>query len=521
MKFLLPLLLISSPLCAQDAPAPDAAPAAPAVAQAPAAAAAPDAPPTNVTETKALTTPTPPEVHEAAQKAAESVAPKAEAPVKAETPAKVEEPKVEVSAPKQIETKPLPPAKKENKEEPKPAAKPQAKAAGPDDEWLFAKSAAEDSDSAVQDASVDDLRLFVRRHPEAAQAPDALFLIASLKTKKDWQQAATALLRLVYEYHGSAAELRAKSNYLELVGNKASRKQRPLLNDLVNVPDADDKADRLSALWSRVAEKAPDALYEPVSAEIQDFFVRFPDHKDNDKLQAALARLHAANDKPAAAVLAWRKLLALYPASALRPQAQMAIGDLYADALRDPKKAIDAYQQLIASYPEAPEVRSALEGSARLFEEKLRQYDLAVEMDEKIVKLFPKTPASLKAFKAVARLQRDRLSKSDDAVKTLQRLSAAHGGQEGVDALMLAADIARRDLKDYAREAALRAQVAADYPTAKEAVQSLYDAASVYEDDAKDGGKALETYHAVADKYPSSKQAKKAGDRIAKLAAGK
>ena len=518
MKFILPLLLASAAFAAETpntlaGPAPTS----------PAAVPAPDAPPATVTEGKELVAPAPPEVHEAAKKTAEEIAPKAAAPI--ETP-KAEEPKIEVAAPKLEETKPIPPAAKKEepkKDEPKPAAapKPAAKAVGPDDEWLFAKSAAEDSDSNVQDAAVDDLRLFVRRHPDAPQAPDALALIASLKAKRDWQQSAVALLRLVYEYHGSAAELRAKSTYLELVGNKASRKQRPLLNDLVNVPDADSKADRLSALWSRVAEKAPDALYVPVSAEIQDFLVRFPDHKDNDKLQGALARLHAANDKPAAAVLAWRKLLALYPDSALRPQAQMAIGDLYADALRDPKKAIDAYQQLIASYPQAPEVLDALQGSARLFEEKLKQYDLAVEMDEKVVKLYPKTPGSLQALKSIARLQRDKLSKSDEAVKTLLRLSAMHGGQEGVDALLQAADIARRDLKDYAREAGLRRQVSTDFNTAKEAPGALYDAAGVYESDLKDNAKAIELYKEAASKYPSDKYGKKSAARAEKLAAAK
>ncbi|MFI5345362.1 MAG: tol-pal system YbgF family protein [Elusimicrobiota bacterium] len=520
MKTLLLLAVFAAPLAAQEA-----APSAPAAEVKDLAAPAPGSAPAPA-EAKALTAPPSEETKVSAQKAADSVPAKPAEPVKVEEkkpePAKVEapkaeEPKVVVESPKLEGTKPLPPVAK------KAAAKPvaAAKVVGPDDEWLFAKSAAEDADSAVQDAAVDELRLFVRRHPDASQAPDALFLIAGLRAKKDWQLAAASLLRLIYEYNGSEAELRAKSTYLELIGNKASRKQRSALNDLVNVPDTDDKADRLSALWARVAEKAPDALYEPVADEIRDFLVRFPDHKDNDKLQAALARLHAANDKSAAAVLAWRKLLALYPESALRPQAQMAIGDLHADALRDPKKAIDAYQQVIASYPDAPEVLGALESSARLFEEKLKQYDLSVEMDEKIVKLFPKTAGSLKALKGMARLQRDRLSKSDEAIKTLQRLSAMHGGQDGVDALLLGADIARRDLKDYGREAALRIQVSTDYQAAKEAPQALYDAAGVYEDDVKDAAKAIETYKLVATKYPTHKLAKKGTDRAAKLAAAK
>lgn len=505
MKTLCLLAALSVPLAAQPAPAASALAAAPA---SPAAAPAETAP-----------TPPPAEATDAAPRAAETPAAKADAPASVARPEalkpdapiveppKVEEPKVTVTSPKLEETKPLPSES--------------AKSAGPDAEWAFVKSIAEDSDSAVQEAAVENLRLFARRYPESAQAPEACFLLAGLRAKRDWQASAVALLHAIYEYPGSSVELRAKSTYLELVSNKASRHLRPILNDFVNGNDAADKSDRLSEIWRKVAEKAPDAFYEPAAEEIRDFFVRFPEHKDNDKLQAALARLHAANDKPAAAVVSWRKLLALYPGSELRAKAQLSIGDLYADPLRDPKKAIDAYQDLIAQYPQSPEVLPALESSARLFEDKLKQYDLAVQMDEQIVKTFPKTAASLKALKSIARLQRDRLSKPDEAIKTLQRLSTMHGGQDGVDALLLAATIARRDLKDYSREAALRHQVADDYAAVKEAPEALYDAAGVYEDDVKDLPKAIATYKEAGTKYPTDKYGKKGAARAEKLAAVK
>lgn len=434
-------------------------------------------------------------------------APKAE-PEKVEAPkpeaSKAEEPKITVTSPKLEETKPLPPAA--------------VKSTDVSGEWAFARSAAEDADAGVQDAADDELILFARRHPDAPQAPDALSALAAVRQKKgDWQGAAVALLRSVHEYPESKGALRTKSAYLELIEKKASRRQRQPLNDLVAVADLPSKADRLSALWQRAAVKAPDALYEPLAAEIREFSVRFPEHADGDKLQAALARLHAANGRPAAALLAWRKLLALFPASGLRALAQKEIGDLYAEPLRDPKKAIDAYQELFSAYPDAIEVQGGLESSARLFEEKLRQYDLAVEMDEKLVKGFARTPAALRALKAIARLQRERLAKPDEAIKTLLRISSLHGGQDGVDALLLSAEIARRDLKDYAREAELRSRVAADYASSKEAPQALYDAAAVYEGDLKETSKAIDAYRLLAEKFPAHKLGKKAADRAAKL----
>lgn len=496
MRFALPLLLCAVPAFSQEEPP------------------------------KEMLVPPPTEVREAAKSPAVEAAPEAagELPRPSMLETKKEAPKMEPAAAAKPEPEPMPEPKAEVKPEPQPEPKapapPAAKAPGADEEFAFAKDAAEDADGKVSEAAMEELAVFARRHPSSERAPEAMLLLAGLRQKHgDWQVAAVSLLRLLYEYPETKVGLRAKSDYLTFVDKKASRRHRQILSELVTPPGTAGKADRLAALWRKVAERAPDALYEPVAAEIRDFTVRFPGHPDADKLQAALARLHAANDKPAAALLAWRKLLALFPESALLPRARMSVGDLYADALRDPKKAIDAYQELVEKHPGAPEVQAALENSARLFEEKLRQYSLAVEMHERIVKLFPKSPSSLKSLKTIAKLQRDRLGAADEAVKTLMRLSSMHGGQDGIDALLQAASCARRDLKDFSRQAELLRKVSDDYAGADEAPQALYDAAAVYESSLKDEVKAMELYKEVGLKFPSHRLAKKAAGRVAKLEA--
>lgn len=409
--------------------------------------------------------------------AQEAAAPAPEAEVQ-------EAPAAPATEPAPPEASPAPAVEKAAEAPAAPAVEMEAGATGPDEEWAFVKASAEEPDGAIAEASMEDLKLFARRHPESAQAPEAMLLLAGLQQKKgEWQSALSVYLRLLYEFPANKTVLRAKSSYLELVEKKASRKQRPLLGELVRLPELPDKADRLSALWRKVADQLGETLYEPAAEEIRDFSVRFPGHRDGDKLLAALARLHGANGKAAAALLSWRKLLALHPASPLRAQAQMAAGDLYADALKDPRRAIDAYQDLVERHPKSPEVLGALERSAQLFEAKLRQYDLAVEMNEKIVALFPKTAASLKALQSIARLQRDRLSKPGEAAETLVRLSQMHGGQEGAEA--------------------------------------LYEAAGICEDELKDAAKAISLYGEVSSLYSSHKLAKKAADRAAKLGAGR
>ncbi len=421
--------------------------------------------------------------------------------------------------------------KPEAKAESRPAPKSEAKSILPDvaapkpvtveDEWAFVKAAGHDENADVRKAAVPELELFARRRPDAPQAPDALLMAADLRQKSgDWPRAMGDLLRLIAAYPGSSALLNAKSDFLSLVAKHAPRRDQPALSALPESLEGADTVDRLSQVWRRVADRAPDALYEPVVRGIDDLFARDPGRGDTDELLQALARLHAANGEPASALLSWRKLLALCPASMLRPVAQMSIGDLYADALRDPRAAIAAYQELAEKFPRAIQVQSALEKSAALFENKLHQYDLAVEQLERVVTLFPNTPASLRALQSIARLQRDRLNNPDAAIKTLQRLSKMHGGQDGVKALLLAAEIARRDLKDSGRQAALLHQVADDYPAAQQSPEALYDCAGVWED-AGNTVKAIEVYKEVATKFPSDRYARKASDRVAKLSAAK
>jgi len=490
MKLLILAVALAAPAFAADASAPDAASDAPAVTPAP-------PPPAAVSS---------------------------DAPLKPEDAAPAKKPEVAAVAVDTAAAKPADAKPAETKAADAPrseAAKTPAKPIGPDDEWAFAKAAGQDENEDVRRAAIAELSLFARRRTDSPHAPDALLLVADLRQKNgDWQRALTDLLHLIAEYPNAEALLRAKSDYLALVERKASRRNRPGLSSVPAQVDATAPADRLSQVWQALADRAPDAVYEPAVRELEDFAVRFPNDPSADKLLQALARLHAANDQPAASLLAWRKLLALYPNSDLRSRALKSIGDLYADSLRDPRAAIAAYQDLAAQYPQAIEVQEALEKSAALFENKLRQYDLAVEQYERVVKGFPKTPASLRALTAIARLQRDRLNNSDAAIKTLQRLSAMHGGQEGVDALLLAAKIAHRDLSDSGRQAALLHQVADDYPTAKESPEALYDCGGVWED-AGNTVKAIAVYKEAATKYPNDRYGRKSSDRATKLAAAK
>ena len=384
-------------------------------------------------------------------------------------------------------------------------------------EWNYLKDAAQDATEGVSAAALDDLSVFIQQHPDAPMMDEAQALLASLYARGgDSKSAMVALLRLLYEHPDSKTALRAKSDLLGLGDKNLSRKLRPALGELVKVPDSPDKAERLSVMMQRVVDSLGEALHDPIVQEIRRFQVRFPDYPKSDMVQWSLAQMQEKDSRFPAALLAYRKLIAAFPESAYRAKAQLAVGGVYADDLRDYTKAIEAYQELAAKYPESPEVLPALARMAQLFSGKLKQYELAVEMDEKIIKLFPKTDGALKAFNDEAALLRDRLAKPEEAIKAYRRLTEQFGPPAAVEALQSAAVIAG-DLKDFRLDAELRVKVAADYSGEKAAPGELYSAAEIYETSLNDLGKAIDTYKEVASKFPHTKQGRWAQARIAKL----
>jgi TolA-binding protein len=448
--------------------------------------------------------------------------------------AKTEEPKAEPKPEPKAEPKPEPKAepKPEPKPEPKaepapvpaPVAEPKAKAAKKAPKQLSSeeilagvfqvlKSGAEDPNAELRGAALESLRVFIQQNPDAASAPEALAILARAE---DFRPAMVDWLHLVYEYPQSSLAIKAKSEYLDLVNKKMSGKLKPGLSALAKSPDSEDKAERLAKLVYDLAERSGDALYDAAAAEIRRFQVRFPGYKDNDRILWSLAQLHLGNNKYAAALMTYRELLA-YQGSAYREKAQFATAELFADKLKRYRDAVDAYQAFLEQYPDSLLVPEALQRAALLYADRLDQAPLAIETYERVIKLYPKTESALKAFKAQAKLQRDRLKDSDAAIKTYVRITEQFRYPQAAEALMAAADLARRDLKDYKREVELRSKIAEDFPLVKEAPEQLYQAAEVLEEDLKDLDSAVKMYQDVASKFASSKQGRKAGDRANKL----
>lgn len=386
----------------------------------------------------------------------------------------------------------------------------------PSGEWEFLKARSMDTREEATETVLVQLSGLIRKNSDADFAPDALFLRSSLQLRLgDYKAAVVDILHIIYEYPDSKVELQAKRSLMDIIDKKMSSKIKPVLAEIAKGPGTEDKSERLAVLLKKITTQAADILYPAVLREYEGFFGRFPAFSGQDELLVSLGDLHVKNARYLSALLAYEKLLALYPESCvcIRARAQRSIGDIYASNLKDPTKAVDAYQKVTTDYPSSAEAGTAYIQIAKL-EEGQKQYDLALDVYEKMIKLSAGKDAALAAFKAEARLLKDVMSKPADAIKVYTRLADMFkGSADAAEALKTAGETAYK-LKDFVQAVELYQRIAAECPDNAIAPEMLYAAGQVSEEDIANLDKAVEIYGQLAIKYPAHKLAKKAQGRV-------
>jgi len=394
-----------------------------------------------------------------------------------------------------------------------------------DAEWDFLKTAAQDKDKDVLELALPQLEDWLARNPGHFKAEEAQFLKAGLHFKLgDYKFALVDLLKYFQAYPRGASLEDAKKLFIEIEVTKADKKTRPALDEAALPPAPASPAADVNVAYlleTFSASEAGEVYYEPLAAEFRAFFNRFPDYPGNDSLRLALADLHRKKGKYLAARLDCEKMIQLYPSSALLARAKMSLAGLLADNLKDYDKAIDAYRDIAASFPGADEAWAAYSRLPALAERQ-KKYELAVEIYEKIIELYPDKTEVLNSYKAEARLLREDLRKFPEAAAVLNRLADKYKGEsvKCIDALLLAAEIYRKDLKDTEGEVKMYDRIAAEYEAAILAPKALYAAGDVYSK-AKDSEKAREYYQKILEKYPDNPLSKKAEGRVASIISGK
>lgn len=389
-----------------------------------------------------------------------------------------------------------------------------------DAEWSFLSAAGQDKDEDVLELTLPQVSDWLLRNPAHASAGDARLLKARLHYKLgDYKSAIMDLLCHFYEYPQAQSADLARNLFKELLEKKADKKMKPALLELSNAAEGSDAAARLYSLLTKAPAAAGAFLYEPIVAEYRAYLNRFPDRAGNDALRVAAADLHLNMKEYLKAAQAYEKMIALHPDSQLIPKAKLLLAVTLTDNLKQHDKAIAVFQDITATLKGTDQAKAAYARLPQLAE-KQKKYQLAVDTYEEIVSRYPDTDEAYNAYVSEARVLREELDKFPEAVAVLGRLADKFKGPKAIQALLLASEIYRKDIKDAAGEVSMHDRIVTEYETDPQAPKSLFAAGEVY-DKARDYDNAKTYYQKILEKYPEDPLCKKAEKRVAAIIAGK
>ncbi|HAH31145.1 MAG TPA: hypothetical protein DCL44_02405 [Elusimicrobia bacterium] len=382
-------------------------------------------------------------------------------------------------------------------------------------EWKFLKTHGEDKDENVASAVLAQLTDWLKLYSDSEYADEAQLLKARLHLRLgDYKSAIVDLFKHTREYPDSKSSLDARKILNETIEKKMDKKMKAVLGAISRTPETADKAQRLALFLEELSDKAGEALYEPSVEEFREFFSRFPLYSGRDGLQLVLGNLHSKKEEYLPARLAYERLISVYPDSRFLLRTKKLLGDVLANNIKDYNAAIKVYQNITSDFPGTGEAWAAYMQLAKL-SERQSQYALAVEVYEKIIALYPEEKAEVyNAFVSEARILREEIKQPKEAVEVLNKLADKFKNGKAIDALYLAAEIARKDMKDLDAEVKMYDRIASDYPS--QAPKVFLAAGEAYEKN-KNFDKAKEYYTKITEKYPEDPLAKKAQKYIASL----
>jgi len=367
----------------------------------------------------------------------------------------------------------------------------------------------------------DGLETWSFQHPNDKNVQTALLLQTRLYLRSQLNEMALVpLFRLRFLFPQTSAI--TMTRLLNLSIENMPEVQRTLATQLFTPNPAVKEPENLSS-----EEKEAKALYAlsklegkllyPAAAQaFENFFRRYPSYKGNNEVELWYGDLHRANGNYHAAISQYKKASELYPDSPYQAASLRLIGDIYADNLKDTPAATAAYTRVLNEYPESAE-RGVVYKHMAILDENNKQYDSALINYDEAIKLLGITQASYEAYSGKADVYM-KTKNYEDAYNQWHRTADAFKAekQKSLHALMQAADIAKKRLRDNSRYTQTLEKALLQNDSADERPQLMFDLASAYEQTAA-AEKAKALYQKIIVEYPVSKQASKAQGRLSKL----
>lgn len=363
-----------------------------------------------------------------------------------------------------------------------------------------------------------DVAQWVNSHEENAEVKQALLMQTNFYTRA--QQDARALLALyqVRFYYPSSQDVGLLSTQVDNIMDRLQRNQKAralqlLATDTTSVAGLQA---RKALLLTQLAGSGLKKLYIPVCELFEAFFTQYPKEEQTDKLLLQYGDWHRQNENYLAAILEYKKVYELYPASIYRAASLRMTADVYAADLKDYETASALYNQVLKEYPQSSE-KGIVYKHIAVMEENRKDYAQALAYYDKAITELGGQSAAFEAWQGKA----DVLAKTKEyqaAYDTFVQGAGIFAAEESnyVTLLAQAAEMAARRLKNPALETAALEKILLAYPQTSRAPEFLYQAGQSYEKQGKPAN-AVEVYKQLVVRYPTEKYASRAQGRLNKL----
>lgn len=376
--------------------------------------------------------------------------------------------------------------------------------------------------SAVRPVDTDllaEMENFIDLYPESAEVDEVYHLRAQVhKRIESFHAAALDWLMLLAGYPDSKFAAEAQKGLKELAGNKLKKQASVITAMRERLGSLSGERDqRLASFLTFLGTlHEEEGFAAPIAEECAAFLLHNRNYIDEDRIVHALAhqQMLISNE---VAIYHFNKLLALYPASPLRPDSLLSLGVIQRKGLKNFNQAAANFKAVIEKHPDSDEAMLAYEALANMYDEDMRDYANAIKTYDAIVARYKDKPVVLRGLQAQARIFQDKTGQPTLAIASYRKLADTFKGKEGTEALVMAEKLARNVVRDWKMSVELNELIIAASPGSEEALRALFANAETYEDRLKDREQAIKLYQELANRFPKHDLADVAKKRIRSL----
>lgn len=359
---------------------------------------------------------------------------------------------------------------------------------------------------------------FTDLFPELAETAEVYHLKAQVhKRIENFHAAALDWLMSLAAYPDSRFAAEANKGLKELSGNKLKKQAatiKAMTDKLASLSGERDQRVAAFLIFLGTLREADFAV--PIAAECAAFLVHNRTYIDEDRIVHAQAHQQALISNEVAAYH-FSKLLALYPASPVRPDSLLSLGTIQRKGLKRYDQAAASFKAVIEKHPDSDEARQAYESLANMYDEDMHDYTNATKTYDAIVARYKDDPVVLRGLQAQALIYQDKTSQPMQAIASYRKLDEIFKGKEGLEALLKAEKLALYTVRDWKLSIEINERIIAAHPDHDEAVKALFNNAQIHEERLKDREEAIKLYEDLIDRHPKHTLASDAGQRIKSL----